>query len=340
MAKLLKTRMLGLDKFNKSVVGVPESASEETFDSTLERSTDVGKNWILRITKRIFFKQINPDQVTAPMWRIIAASLGVPVPSGVPVGVHDDTDKERYFIKEWSGTDWTRFINDVKAQANLWNGKFWLMPPDDFSHFDLSWVNISPGAKTAPVRYRPNVKCEFRLEIVPGHPHAHASIDVVNLLGPSGFRSHSRMYDSDDVTIKPDSIPDWRSIIVNTNQPTVAHEIGHSLGLPHIGQTRNLPNCGLALVVGKAFHQDSIPALFKGGLGSDVCYGALATAGDINNIMGAGSSFSPENAKPWMDRLVHHLNLTQAESIQTMAGIGKWKVLLAEVPPMTLVGLK
>ncbi len=340
MAKLIKTPMQGWGKCNQSVIGVPQSPGEATFDSTLENSLDPGKNWTLRITLRIFFRQISPNQLTAPMMRVIATSLGVPVPAGAPVGMHPDWDKNVHFIKEWTGTEWVNFINGVRTQASLWDGKFWLIPPDEFSHFDVTRHNLSPTRKPVTTTHRPNVKCEFRLEIAPGNSLAHTSVDAVNLLGPGAFRSDNRTYNANDTTIESHSTPDWNSIAVNTNHPVVAHEIGHSLGLPHIGVSRNLAHCGLALMMGKILHQDSIPALYKGGNGADVCYGALATAGDINNIMGAGDRFSQENAKPWMERLVHHLNLTQAESIQTMASIGKWKVSMTEVPPMSLIGFK
>jgi len=43
-------------------------------------------------------------------------------------------------------------INAVKAQASLWNGKFWLIPPDEFTFFDLPERSFT----------RPNVKCEFQ----------------------------------------------------------------------------------------------------------------------------------------------------------------------------------
>jgi hypothetical protein len=136
------------------------------------------------------------------------------------------------------------------------------------------------------------------------------------------------------------SKPDWRSIVVNTSQPTVAHEIGHALGLPHIGVTRNLAQCRLAIILGKNFHQDTIPALYKGDTNADVCYGSRSAAGDINNIMGAGSSFSHENAKPWLDRLFDHLNLNTHELVKMRASVAKWKISMTDVPPMSLVGFK
>ena len=335
MAKLVKIPMTGWDKFNKTVMAFPESAYEHAFDSTFEKSVFADKNCTLRIALRIFYRQINPWQVTDPMMRLIAANLGVPAPATGTVGMHADADDTPHLIKEWTAAEWGSFTSAVKSQASLWDGKFWLMPPDDFSHFDIvegSWTAAS-GSKTT----RPNVKCEFRLEIAPGSSTAHMSVDVVNLLGPGFFRSHSRLYNTTDTTVRPNTKPDWNSRAVNTSQPVIAHEIGHAIGLPHIGQSRSLAQCGLAIVMGKAFHADAIPALYKGGSNADVCYGTRGTAGDIENIMGAGSTFSRENAAPWLNRLPHHLNLGVYELAGVLSSFAKWKVLMTDTAPMNRV---
>jgi hypothetical protein len=220
----------------------------------------------------------------------------------------------------------------------LWDNKFWLIPPDDFSLIDI--VEGSWTAKSGSTTTRPNVKCEFDFQIAPTTTIAHQVVEVVNLLGPSGFRSHSRLYSSNDGTPANMSDIDWQGVRVNTNYPVIAHEIGHSLGQPHIGVSRSLPHCNLAIVMGKTFNEKSIPALYKGRTNASVCYGTRATAGDIDNIMGGGSKFSVENAKPWLDRLPHHFNLSLVEHGKMMAGMGKWRVSLGEALPMSLIGFK
>jgi hypothetical protein len=331
MAELIKTPMSGTPQFNETVLAIPESPYESSFDSTFVKSVDASKNLTLRIILRIFFRQINPWQLSSPMMRSIAMSMGVSVPASYRVGSHRDADDNPHLTKDWSGVEWTNFLNTVNTQAKLWDERFWLVPPDNFSLFD---IREGYGAsKSGLVTFRPNVKCEFSLEFAVSPLVAHMSIEVVNLLGPGSFRSHSRLYDSNDVKIKPMSAQDSKSVVVNTSQPTIAHEIGHAIGLPHIGVSRNLAHCVVAMTMDKMFHQDAIPALYKGGTNANVCYGPLSTADDIDNIMGAGSKFSQENAKPWLDRLLLHLNLDMYQSFQVRANLERWKVSMTEVLP-------
>jgi hypothetical protein len=326
--------MMGWTHFNKSVTAVPETAWDVAYDSEFEKSVFNDKNHTLKLKLRIHFRQINPNQLTAPMARVIAQTQGMTVPAdGRNVGVYPDADDAAKFIKEWNTAEWLNFINGVKAQASLWNGKFWLIPPDDFSYFDIetaNWTNKSGKTIT-----RMNVKCEFELEVVPYAPYAHRAIDVVNLISPN-FRSHDRLYSTDDTT-NSNYTRQGTGGTVSTTQPTIAHEIGHALGLPHIGVTRGRSQCQLAMVWGKGMPQNAIPALWRGGSNADVCYGTFSATGDINNIMGFGNNFDTENASPWLDRMFLHMNVGQQEYIRILSSMSKWQISLTPALPMTMV---
>ena len=334
MATFTKTPMDGYQRFNKTVTARAESAHDAAFDSTFERSVDFGKNATLRITLRVFFGQIRPWQATAAMMSAAAKVMGLPVTSGVSVGAYPDAKGRSHLIKDWSGTDWAKFITEVKRQAMLWDRQFWLVPPDDFVHFDIiDDARISGHRATA---IRPNVQCELNFEVAMAQGYAHRSIDVANLLGPGAFTSHETLYDSEDVSPVQHSGPDWNGVMVNAQQPAIAHEVGHALGLPHIGVSRQRGQCDLAVVLSQNFHRESIPALYKDGTNSSACYGTRSNAGDINNIMGMGSAFGVENARPWLDRLPLHLNLPASEFFRVVAGLGRWKVEFSEPSPKSI----
>jgi hypothetical protein len=116
------------------------------------------------------------------------------------------------------------------------------------------------------------------------------------------------------------------------NHSTIAHEIGHALGLPHIGVTHGAPNCQLAVLADSLLpssitSSSSFPALFQGGSNSHVCYGHSGNASLGQNIMGYGMEFDSSNAQPWLDRIALHTKTKATD----------WKVSVkSRVPPKFL----
>ena len=187
--------------------------------------------------------------------------------------------------RKW-GTWKSRFKRDVEK---AWTGKFWLRSPRSFALYDFTVKGKS---------YRPNAWCRFRLELVGTAGAAHHSIDCVRLdASETFFRSHSRLYDHLDTKPKPQAH--------GSDKNTHVHEVGHLLGLGHIGQlVHPLSLEGLTC---------SAAALLNPNEGTNhrLCYGTeLEFARDV---MGSGSELHVHHAKPWQ------------EAIRSVVGaIGTW----------------
>lgn len=313
-----KTLMLGKPMFYETVSVRPEHYLDIAYDSRLEIPPVPGQNCKLRITLRMFYHQINPPQITAAMMRIVCAHLNVPIPVSAVAGWYPDANNSPQLIRNWTSPEWNTFTSTLLSQAQKWDGQYWLVPPNEFSLFDVVDQRGS--------RFRPNVKCEFKLELAPSKYGAHRTIDVVNLATHNFFRSHATLYDSDDI------IPSG-----SLNQLAGAHETGHALGLSHVAAIRNRPNCGFAILLAQnnlPFDPVSYPqASYGGGINSSVCYGDPTYPADANNIMGAGMDFDPEDAQPWLDRLPEHLNLTSQDRFEFGFNRYKWKVVKANLAP-------
>jgi hypothetical protein len=180
---------------------------------------------------------------------------------------------------------------------------------------------------------RPNIYCHLFVSIVGSAAGSHRTIDLVNLDVPAAarqlgkgagqldsgdFRSHEGLYDSLDTKKSKMPFTDGTGAARRVNHSTIAHEIGHALGLPHIGVTHGAGNCRLAILY-DAFlpsavtSHASFPALFQGGSNSHVCYGHSGPASLGSNIMGYGMEFDASNAQPWLDRIALHTRTKAAD---------------------------
>jgi hypothetical protein len=285
------------------------------FDSYLGRSSHPTQNHALRFYMRIFLNQINKR----------TSAL--------------DADKKDFPIKDWTPKGWTKFVEQFEKQANMWNHKFWLIPP---RHFNI--MDYDAGRRFL----RPNIVCAVHVELVDSPAKAHRTINVFNidedkvkrhddmdddspLLGK--FRSDSHDLDSTDVRTGPRTVEDHDAEEYTIKHHyTIAHEIGHALGQDHIGQLKHTKRCELAMKFRKDKKKDPKtpdPGFqYRGGGNAKVCYGwydesAMSLA---ENIMGLGYKFEAVNALPWKLRLATHTN-TQAD---------EWGVSLIPIGPQSI----
>ena len=249
-----------------------------SFDAYLYRPLDAGAGQLkLTIKLRLKLRQQSP--------RLIA---------------HDADDKP-FFSSPWSATDWAQFVADAKAQADMWNNKFWLAPSPSFTQFDRIFAHF-PGQA-----YRPYIRCELDVDF--SDAKASKTIDVANLnrvimaaqgrpVGPGEFRSHWMLFDSLDGV--PWATPYGKSPNAPKTHHVIAHELGHHLGLHHIGAIRKTPVC----VFVQELKAKGIDHLFgpnaQGGRNSLLCYGFGQALDVVDNIMGVGDKFTIDNASPWL----------------------------------------
>ena len=176
-----------------------------------------------------------------------------------------------------------RFIADCQAK---WSGKFWLRTPETYN--SLNWPAAQPT-------HRCNLYCRMEMSEQSSTEGAHAVIPVVKVARNTPFRSHMLLYDSNDLS--------HRELTRGSNFFTHVHEIGHLIGLDHVG----------------AGHAECVTG------GEGVCY--AAPDGDDTGIMGRGSRPQASQAQPWV----------RAASILTGVAANLWTVSLSRVYPVPLV---
>jgi hypothetical protein len=235
-----------------------------------------------------------------------------------------DADDKPYWTLSWTAGDWQNFMNGVTAQAEMWNNKFWLVPPPTFTDYDQSIPSSFPNQV-----FRPNIRCALDVNFNAAKD-PHRTIDVANINmamipgGPSNagtFRSHALLYDALDAV--PWAFPVGKGPGNPAKHYVIAHEIGHAIGLGHIGTILKTPLCDFAIAADTVgFHT----SLTQGGRNSFYCYGLNQGMRVIGNIMGAGEDFTVDDALPWIWSMMF-LRKRQGEywkAVRNDPGPGTW----------------
>lgn len=311
MVRIMVTKMdqSGLILFLR---GFPDWPGEAAFNTHLELSKEPFQNHQLTIKLNIFLKQ--------------SATNGLPL---FPV---KDFGGNVFWIRPWGSHEWVDFQRKYLEQSKKWNGNFWLVPPRGYDRLDV---------KVPGIRTRPAVYCKLEVEFYGSATNAHRTIEVSNLdpnmlratkgirpedANSGDFRSDDSHYDNLDTVPRTNYTVSKHGVRAEqANYLTIVHELGHAIGLPHIGVSKGDSLCRAAILFedDKRVNQKSLPAILQGGSNSEVCYGYYAPSDRSANVMGAGTGFDVVNAKPWQDRIGMH----------TKTDAKKWTVVMGGAQP-------
>lgn len=185
----------------------------------------------------------------------------------------------------WNQSVFENYCRGVKTAIEVgWNNRLWLIP-------SRNW-GLENGRA-----FRPNIKCSIRVDItyqeIDSH---HLHVRCVNLL--SATAQHRSFHRPSEHLIQIDS---------NDGIRTLAHEIGHHLGLGHVNQLA-CRNAGL-----QGNH--------------NICYG-IGTH-QRSDLMGAGDRIDIWHAQIWTRKINTH---TQNSSVI-------WRPVMNEPQPQLITRL-
>jgi hypothetical protein len=238
-----------------------------------------GGNAELTLILKIFFQRVDPT--------VKGGSQSVVTKRGRSAG--------QFRLAAITDQELNTFRWKARYQANeTWRG-VGLVTPNDFPGFD--WPKGNPTV-------RPNVNCALQFELANCLSDAHATVRLVK---PSqrGFRSYVDLKQGDSTWNVTDTLWTGGHALQDGGrekiwQHMVPHEVGHLLGLEHIGKTMDVGVCVHnpcseaeedIMEYGK---HESFPMWFA------------------RNIMGMGSVVHACNLFPWMHAMHQHTGVARA----------------------------
>lgn len=227
----------------------------------------------------------NADLILTLKIQFIAARPGF-------IKTRNDAAGTAFPITEWTAADnfsaWCK--NACRVAEETWNGKLWLKTPYGFNGLDYTENSVT---------YRPNIHCGFRCVEASSPSEAHCRVTVARIDEQRAKEQGLGQYASNFVTW---SYRDTWKLGAGANyeggiikQTTACHEVGHLLGLHHIGEVKSVKGCFLA---------NSLPWS-----GANACYGSDdPNPSHSNNIMGMGMEVTSANALPWQTEMCKYAN--------------------------------
>jgi len=291
------------------------------FDSILDTS-GIGptKNARLTIILKIALCPIGPGtEMDDAIWK-----------KGAVNGIVKDqwTDKWVPCIA-WDDASYNHFGNEVKRQAE----SFWSSTDTTWGNKGMTLINIKKdwdglnvpmGIKAT---HQANVECDFRIEWSRNTSDAHVAVYAARLpmsanticswMSPGSRKKPGRGFLS-TTSLTPANFGMCSGRLASgactpaTTNAVVAHEMGHAIGLPHIGVMHSGSTCSREIEGGKM--DRFLRAIGVKGYDANIksCYTGDSPA-DSANVMGQGSTISIENSDPWRIRIAQHTHTRVAD---------------------------
>ena len=231
-----------------------------SYDSELGRPRSSDNRSMLTLVVKIHLYQINPSR-------------------GRQTGTMRD-GSDRFTIEKWNASEWRNYQDRFDDLCEMvWNGELYLLPPSNLPagiRTELSATSRGAAAQT------PYIECNLDVQVVSQRGGSHATLGVYRLADTETktYRSYITQQAGRDTgrMSNHDIYMEMHWDGDNLRQfSTVAHEVGHVLGLNH-------PICS-----GNA----------------NRCYGAQGTPAH-NSTMGFGSNMMTGFATPWTRRIGQH----------------------------------
>ncbi len=185
----------------------------------------------------------------------------------------------RYEYVPWQDRVWADYRRRFESMCEMiWNDELYLtLPANTPADVVTALTSQEPGASTKA----PYIRCHMDVQISDSVSNSHASLRCYNLAESApDFRSYispSRGRDTGIMTDRDIYLEFYNNGGHDRFFSTVAHEVGHILGLNH-------PVCST---------------------NSNACYGTPNTAA-YGEVMGFGTNVGVRQAIPWQNRIQAH----------------------------------